>query len=113
MAAQSFLASSVSAGRSLPLIATRGSASFLGHRARLAPGCAEHHVSDMLYRPELAQDANRGTSTAINTILMLRMMVSSDQSECRTSRPLQARSFRTGFGTSLCLVQQVNLRHQP
>jgi hypothetical protein len=29
----------------------------------------------MLYRPELAQDANRGTSTTINTILMLDIMV--------------------------------------
>jgi hypothetical protein len=58
----------------------------------LAPGCAAHHVSDMLYRPELAQDANRETSTVIHASRMVRMMVSSGESECRTSPALQVSS---------------------
>jgi len=41
----------------------------------LAPGWAAHQVSDMLYRPELAQDANREISTAINAFLMLEILI--------------------------------------
>ena len=41
----------------------------------LALKCVAHHLSDMLYRPELAQDANRGTSATIAVTLMLDMMV--------------------------------------
>jgi hypothetical protein len=40
----------------------------------------------MLYRPELAQEAKSGTSTTmeIDVTFTQRMMVGSDESECRT-----------------------------
>ena len=45
--ASSSVAPSLSATCSRSLTATRRSSFFCGHRARLAPGCAAHHESDM------------------------------------------------------------------
>lgn len=39
----------------------------------LAFKCAEHQASDMLYRPELAQDASRSTSATIDVILTMQL----------------------------------------
>src|SRR5205823_4434494 len=41
----------------------RASSCFSGHRAAVASRCLAHHSSDMLYRPELAQDASKGATT--------------------------------------------------
>jgi len=40
-------------------------------RAAVAVGCISHQSSDMLYKPELAQDANSGKAAIIALTVML------------------------------------------